>query len=214
MVALDASPDAPVATHADFCRPFHMEGALVEVVRAQLAARAKRLGWRLEEQGLNDLHLLVDGVRIEPRVRGLSARFAVPAGAEAVWLVSGTTVPADIAAGSPDRRALGLSVAALAIDDGFGVPRGIAVDDARLCIGFHAVERSGDAVWRWTAGRARLPASLWDGLEENAFLRVDLAFPALPRWVAPAQVSDRDAMVECLQNHADNVGFLPDRAVS
>ncbi len=46
VVALNASPDTPVATHADFCRPFHMEGALVEVVRAQLAARAKTLGWR------------------------------------------------------------------------------------------------------------------------------------------------------------------------
>ncbi len=41
VVALDASPDAPVVTHADFCRPFHSEGALVEVVRAQLGARAE-----------------------------------------------------------------------------------------------------------------------------------------------------------------------------
>ncbi len=105
VVDLDASPDAPVATHADFCHPFHMEGPLVEVVRAQLAARATRLGWRLEEQGLGDLHLLVNGVRIEPRVRGLAVRFTVPAGAEAVWLVSGTAVPAEIAA-STDRRSL------------------------------------------------------------------------------------------------------------
>ncbi len=70
------------------------------------------------------------------------------------------------------------------------MPRGFAVGDPRLCIGFHAVERDGDAAWRWTAGRARLPASLWDGLEENAFLRVDLAGPALPRWVAPARYSE------------------------
>ncbi len=186
VVALDASPDAPVVTHADFCRPFHADGALVEVVRAQLAARAKTLGWRFEEQGLGDLHLLVDGVRVEPRLRGLSARFAVPVGAESVWLVSGTVVPADIASSSPDRRALGVCIAALTLDDGFGTPRVIAVDDPRLCVGFHAVERGGASVWRWTAGRARLPASLWEGLDDDTFLRVDLAGPALPRWVAPA----------------------------
>ena len=185
VVDLDASPDAPVATHADFCHPFHMEGPLVEVVRAQLAARATRLGWRLEEQGLGDLHLLVDGVRIEPRVRGLAVRFTVPAGAEAVWLVSGTAVPAEIAA-STDRRSLGVCVRALTIDDGFGAPVVVTMDDPQLCVGFHAVERDGDSAWRWTAGRARLPASLWEGLDGDTFLRVDLAGPALPRWVAPA----------------------------
>ncbi len=185
VVALDASPDAPVVTHADFCRPFHSEGALVEVVRAQLGARAEKLGWRLEEQGLGNLHLLVDGVRIEPRVRGLSARFTVPAGAENVWLVSDTSVPAEIA-DSPDRRSLGLNVQALTIDDGFGTPVVVTIDDPRLCVGFHAVERDGDAAWRWTAGRARLPASLWEGRDGDTFLRLDLVGPALPRWVAPA----------------------------
>ena len=44
VVALDASPDAPVRTHADFCRPFHAAGPLVEAVRARLAARAEALG--------------------------------------------------------------------------------------------------------------------------------------------------------------------------
>ena len=185
VVDLDASPDARVATHADFCRPFHAEGAVVEVVRAQLAARATRLGWRLEEQGLGDLHLLVNGVRIEPRVRGLAVRFTVPAGAKAVWLVSGTAVPAEIAA-STDRRSLGVCVRALTIDDGFGAPVVVTMDDPQLCVGFHAVERDGDSAWRWTAGRARLPASLWEGRDGDTFLRVDLAGPMLPRWVAPA----------------------------
>ena len=198
VVALDASPDAPVATHADFCRPFYAEGALVEVVRAQIAARAKKLGWRLEQRGLGDLHLLVDGVRVEPRFRGLAACFTVPAGADAVWLVSGTTVPAEIVAGSADHRALGFCVAAFAINDGFGVARGIVVDDPRLCVGFHEVERDGDAAWRWTAGRARLPTSLWEGLESDAFLRVDLAMPALPRWVAPFHLYE-DGTITCLE---------------
>ncbi len=161
MVALEASPDAPVVTHADFCRPFHPDGALVEVVRAQLAARAEKLGWRLESQGLGDLHLLVDGVRIEPRVRGLAARFTVPGGAEAVWLVSGSTVPAAINPGSPDHRALGLCVAASRSMTASARRVASRSTIPRLCVGFHAVECDGDAAWRWTAGRARLPASLW-----------------------------------------------------
>ena len=196
VVALDASPDAPVPTHADFCRPFHAEGAVVDVVRTQLFARAEKLGWRLEEQGPTDLHLLVDGVRVDPAVRGLSARFTVPAGAKSVWLVSDTAVPADIVPGSPDRRSLGLCVAALVIDDGFGAPCAMALDDPSLCIGFHVVEREGDVAWRWTAGRARLPASLWEGLDGDTFLRVDLATTPLPRWIAPAAAA---AQVEPLK---------------
>ena len=58
----------------------------------------------LEEQKLRDLHLLVDGVRIEPCVRGFSARFTVPAAAKAVWLVSRRTIAEPTAlAGSPLR---------------------------------------------------------------------------------------------------------------
>ena len=36
-------------THADFCRPFHQSGPIVEIVRARLAARAERLGWQAGE---------------------------------------------------------------------------------------------------------------------------------------------------------------------
>ena len=43
VTALHAVPDAPVPTHADFCRPFHGSGALVEAVRDRLAARAKKI---------------------------------------------------------------------------------------------------------------------------------------------------------------------------
>ena len=39
-VALGASPDVTVRTHADFCRPHYAEGPLVDAVRARLLARA------------------------------------------------------------------------------------------------------------------------------------------------------------------------------
>ena len=40
-VKLNASPDAPLRTHTDFCRPFCADGPLVDAVRAKLAARAR-----------------------------------------------------------------------------------------------------------------------------------------------------------------------------
>ena len=40
VVALCASPDAQVLTHADFCRPYVDGGAVLDAVRAQLQARA------------------------------------------------------------------------------------------------------------------------------------------------------------------------------
>ena len=182
VVALDASPDVPVVTHADFCRPFHAAGALVEVVRAQLAARATHLGWTLGENPVARLHLVVDGRRIEPNVCGLSARFLVPEGAETVWLASDTAVPAQVGRGE-DQRMLGVCVGRIVIDDGFG-PQTVSADDPRLCTGFHDVEQGPQ---RWTAGRARLPSDLWGTCSGDFFLRVDMAHAALPRWIEPAQ---------------------------
>ena len=40
LVDLVALPDAAARTHADFCRPFHASGAIVDAVRARLEARA------------------------------------------------------------------------------------------------------------------------------------------------------------------------------
>ena len=182
VVKLDASPDAQVVTHADFCRPFHAEGALVEVVRAQLAARAEKLGWRLEAPDPGEVHLMVDGVRVAPCVRDLELRFLVPADAKMVWLVSGTAIPRTIDCASPDGRDLGLCLERLVVDEGFSTPREIVAGDERFCVGFHPPENS----WRWTTGRALLPADLWAGTREAFFLRAELHCPPLPRWVAPA----------------------------
>ena len=191
LVALEASPDvdASARTHADFCRPFHGNGPLVDAVRSQLYARALSLGWSLDASDpFAGLHLLVDGARVEPAKRGLVARFHVPAGGASdprdVWLVSATSRPCEVAAVG-DGRDLGVCIGGLTIDDGFAPPRAIDLADPLLCAGFHHVE---DGTRRWTAGRTRLPATLWAQHEdagEDFFLRVELAGPALPRWVAP-----------------------------
>ena len=41
-VMLHATPDAPVMTHADFCRPFHASGLVVEAVRQATLGIARR----------------------------------------------------------------------------------------------------------------------------------------------------------------------------
>jgi autotransporter passenger strand-loop-strand repeat protein len=185
VAVLAAGPDADPAqrTHADFCRPYVNSGPVLDGVRAQLATRAEAAGWSLTND--IDLHLVVDGARIEPVVRDLVARFHMPAAARDVWLVSPTARPCDTM-GSPDTRDLGLTVTALRIDDGLSAPRAVSVSDPLLCIGFHAL---GDDCRRWTAGRARLPAALWDGFETDFYLRLDLAGRPVPRWRAPASAS-------------------------
>lgn len=110
-------------------------------------------------------------------VRGLTARFEVPTGAEDVWLVSPTARPCDTM-GTGDRRELGICIGALKIDDGFDV-HNIQLDDPLLCVGFHEIE---DGTRRWTAGRARLPASLWCDCDNGFYLRVEMVCGGIPRW--------------------------------
>ena len=198
VVDLSALPDAgpAVRTHADFCRPFHDCGTVVGAVRAQLRRRAEALGWSLEQADTwAGVHLEVDGRIVEPKVHRLSACFEVPAGAQDVCLVSPTSVPRHVS-DNPDNRALGLSVTSLRLDDGLNDAKQVALDDALLNEGFHAVASD----HRWTAGRAKLPAALFAGLEGTAFLRVDLGAPALPRWAtSKSTVETREQQPEGLR---------------
>ncbi|KQT61676.1 hypothetical protein ASG52_02035 [Methylobacterium sp. Leaf456] len=190
VASIGLGPDAPVGrTTADFCRPFHEDGALVEAVRARLQARAEALGWSLVEAPLADLHLVVDGQTVRPDTDGLVARFILPAGARDVRLVSEVSVPAYVRQGTSDDRRLGVCLAALSLDDGLTGLRAIALDDARLEAGLHPLDTDGAAHWRWTEGATPLPASLWEGCRGTMFLRVNLAAPSLPRWVGPQETA-------------------------
>ena len=177
VVALHASPDAPASTHANFCRPFHAFGEVVERVREQMRCQAETLGWQRQTSGF-DLHLDVDGVRIEPTRRGATAVFALPASSRRVWLVSDASRPTDVGP-SPDGRTLGVCVGTLTIVDGFET-REIEAWDERLDLGFHSPEAEG--LWRWTNGRALLPNGLWEGCEGTINLRVDFRHGPLACW--------------------------------
>ncbi len=124
-------------------------GAALAELRAALVARAEERGFRLTDDP--DLHLLADGVYCPRHIEAGKYRFGLPAGAGAVVLRSRPAVPTWTDPGCADARRLGVVVTALAAD-------GVAVDldDSALAEGFHPVERSGGAAWRWTDGDAVL----------------------------------------------------------
>ena len=172
--------------HANFCRPYREVGPLIAALRDRLRDRALALGWRLKPDLWTNTHLVVDGVRVDPIVAGLSARFAMPASARNVWLVSDTTVPSHVET-SLDERVLGVCVEGLHVDDGIEPVRSVDLVDSILCVGFHYAEAGPR---RWTAGRARLPRTLWSGCTRKWSLRLDLADSALPRWCPPRDVGE------------------------
>lgn len=181
-------PEHTPRTIDDYCRPFFAEGPIVEAVHKALRERALSLGWTLDIATEPCIQIIADGKGIAPTFHEQKARFFIPVDAEDVWLVSETIVPSHVAGGA-DHRALGLHLQAMSIDDGISVHRQIALDDSRLCVGFHWSEENGTR--RWTAGRARLPANLWQGCRDIAILQISFTAPNLPRWIAPLDSAAR-----------------------
>ena len=54
VVEFFAVPDATPATHADFCRPFHANGPVVEAVQARLADSGHRIDTSLQSDAFKD----------------------------------------------------------------------------------------------------------------------------------------------------------------
>lgn len=180
-----SAPDADRAVPklVESCRPLCVDPVIVGAVRYRLGAQARQLGWTLGDVDVA-LCLEVDGVTIMPRMVGNLARFLVPATARDVWLVSKTFNPGELDI-SPDPRTLGVRLVGIAIDDGLRVKADIALDDPMLRQGFHAPEVQNDVVLRWTNGRCRLPAELWDRCAGEFFLKVTLSSNTTTGWMAP-----------------------------
>jgi len=138
----------------DFAPRLEDGSATVRAVHAALLKRASALGYQFTDDP--DPHLVVDGEIVRPRSaeNGLH-RFAIPAGSRAVWLASRCTVPAEVDAGSQDRRPLGVSLDRIVLHDNT-ICITIKHDFAGLCDGFHPDE----GCHRWTEGMARLPEEL------------------------------------------------------
>src|SRR6266851_5525620 len=170
--------------HWEFCAPrLEWDSEELTAIRARLLDRAAALTAARDRDPI--LHLVVDGKTIWPAsVDDRRYRFIVPAGSDAVWLGSRSTVPAEIAAESRDIRRLGVPVERIALSDG-EMSVEISHSHAALRDGFHPDEGS----HRWTDGLARLPES-WLGVLAGDFtLEVQLAPSSLDYRVEPLQAA-------------------------
>jgi hypothetical protein len=184
-----AHPNLPLKGLDDFCRPLVLDGPIITAVRAQLIARMQKQGWSVSEDA--DLHVLADGVRIEPNMQNEIARFIVPADARELRIRSRRFTPQQFYAKSGDGRWLGVALRSVSIVNGPAVARTVAIDDAALQDGFSFVQGQGDMRWRWTTGDAVLPRNLWADCQGAFFLRLELASERFRAWQAPSSAAGR-----------------------
>ena len=182
-------PDFTPLTLDDFCLPLVQEGVIVDAVRTRLLARAAASGWTFTAE--DDLHALVDGVVVRPRWDGAIARFAIPAEAREVRLVSRSFVPERIDVTTRDGRRLGVPLRGLSAIDGAGIVRSLPIDHASLAEGYSFVQDHEGDRWRWTDGNAVVPAALWAGTTGDVILTVETAPDrgTLRAWLAPEPIA-------------------------
>ena len=162
------------------CLPIVTEGKALAAVRAGLAGRAAKLGLATTDD--DNLHLRVDGIAIRPELRADDrVRFAVPAGARQVRIVSRSVVPADLDPASGDRRRLGICLSGMSVDDS-NIALDLAPDHAGFTAGFH----NSEGTHRWTQGDALLPADLTAAMPGGFVLDLKLVRTGL-RYAAPPQ---------------------------
>ena len=166
--------------------PMVSGGPVLEAIRTQLLTRLAQSGYELTASQ-EELSLLVDGQTI-PFLRTPAGVLAwIPAGVSELSIQSNHFVPGHIYANSFDGRRLGVSVSEVRLGN-----KAIALDDAALTTGWHAIESQyemaeqtqGKAAynWRWTDGNATLK------LERNACaLEITLEGTAKANWQAKTQ---------------------------
>jgi len=172
-------PERIEASLAAYARPFVNDPASLESVRRRLTARAERRGWaRTSDQ---DLHLMVDGERLEPMIEAGVASFAFPARARTVRICSRTFSPAWTGEGQ-DRRELGVCLRRLQLGDGRSPGREVPLDDLA---GFHPEEAKDGHAWRWTEGALELPGRLWSACNDIVVLSLACDLTAGWTWLTP-----------------------------
>ena len=144
------------------CAPVLTGGPLVDRVWRRLLDRSgARPGLRLTDDP--DLHLQVNGSRINPERQGSSCIFQLPAArSNGVRVLSRAAAPAELGL-TRDPRMLGIAVRRLALRDGTRF-RIIDAIDPRLVNGFHTYEPTQGL--RWTNGNALLDPDLFKDFDD------------------------------------------------
>jgi hypothetical protein len=150
---LEAHPDFTAKHSADFCMPLVLEGPVVERAKAALLARAQELGCALTEDA--DVHIVVDGKRVEPISLGEKRlAFLLPASAADIELRCRSFIPAQVNPENTDPRVLGIAIERLQLD---GMEIALH-DEATFGPGWQALEGDPQGLhWRWCQDRAQLP---------------------------------------------------------
>ncbi|KVE40047.1 Hint domain-containing protein [Burkholderia sp. TSV86] len=186
----NADPDVVNAALAEYARPFVINGPVIDALRSRIAVRARELGWTITND--MDVHLVVDGQRVDGDIENGQARFLFPATAKEVQLISKTFTPAEFGLGD-DPRKLGVCVSGLHVTDGLSFSKEIALDDAELSKGFYGLEPQNNH--RWTNGNLSIPSTFWSGCKSHVFLRLSFRTDAGFSWVEPAsQAADEKVL--------------------
>ncbi len=156
LVAREKGGCAPLATALEEVRPLWQ----------RLATRAESLGYSPRVPPplttRTCMSMLVAGMSARSRWSATATYSCFPAGTRTIQLVSRAWVPSDLTPYVDDRRRLGIYVNRLVFragDDYVDLP----MDHPALSDGWHAIERAGRAMHRWTDGRASLPVPLDPG---------------------------------------------------
>ncbi|MBV8615038.1 MAG: Hint domain-containing protein [Acetobacteraceae bacterium] len=168
--ALELFPDLtarPVPLQeAAACAPYARGISEVEPIWRALAEHARALGYVAPACALTtdpDLCVLADGEMVPPHaIADGRFGFAVPANTRSLRLVSRSFVPAERTPYVDDWRRLGVAVSAIALRTASGF-QDIALDQPAFARGWHAAERQGALLWRWTDGDAVLPLACAEG---------------------------------------------------
>ena len=142
------------------CAPLLTSGPVVDAIWRRLMDRAgPHPGVPLTDEP--DLHLLVDGDRVEAVSRLGAHIFRLPSRPSSVRIVSRAGIPAELGL-ARDPRPLGIAVQRIALRQGTRF-RVLEAADALLEEGFHVFEP--DNGLRWTDGDACVPPVLFDGFD-------------------------------------------------
>jgi Ca2+-binding RTX toxin-like protein len=162
------------------CAPVLTGGPIVDAAWRRLLDRAgPRAGVTLTEDP--DLHLLVDGVRVDSvRRSGAVHVFTLPAIPADARIVSRAAAPQELGLARDPRR-LGVALRRIALWQASRL-RIVDAADPSLSEGFHAFEA--DNGFRWTDGDAVVPPALFDGLAGP--VELELTVPDTARYADEA----------------------------